>query len=160
MMSLYFLIVLLISVALPILLHSRLKRKIKRLKILLTVNILIGLALLITGLSLPFSLMLPSYPKITKEINKDFYFTQEEYGWAGSMPGKHLNFYKKKDFTFDKKIGHIKWQIGTGDFNAEIQEQKQPDIKRIKLTENNKLVLDTVLSIENGFDFSYLTWRN
>ena len=98
------------------------------------------------------------YPIVTKKINDNYYFTQQEYGWAGSMPGKHLEFYKNNTLWFDKNIGYIQWQIGTGDVNAKIENANRGNIRLI-LTENNKLKLDTILPVDNHFDFKYLAWR-
>ena len=161
MLNIYFIFVLVCAITVPILIDGPLKKKIKSLKVLLTIEIFVGLTILFVGFIILFDTffsIIPEYPKVTKKINDSYYFTQQEYGWAGSMPGKHLEFYKSNTIWFDKNIGHIQWQIGTGDINAKFENANKND-RRIILTENNKLVLDTILSSDKHFDFKYLTWR-
>lgn len=161
MLNVYFIILLICGITVPILIHEPLKRKLKSSVALLTIEILVGLIILFVGFIIPFYTffsIMPDYPIVTKKINDKYYFTQQEYGWAGSMPGKHLEFYENNKFWFDKNIGHIQWQIGTGDINAIFENGNKNEIKII-LTENNKLVLDTILSVNKHFDFRYLTWR-
>ncbi len=76
------------------------------------------------------------------------------------MPGKHLDFFKSRKFWFDEKVGHIQWLMGTGDIDAKIFDQNSNKLKRLVLTENKKLVLDTTVVFDNNFDYRYLTWRN
>lgn len=161
MLNIYFTILLICAITVPVLIHAPLKRKIKSSIPLLTIEIFLGVAILFAGFVIPFYTFfprMPDYPKVTKKINNNYYFTQQEYGWAGSMPGKHLEFFKNNTFWFDKNIGHIQWQIGTGDINAKFENQNKNDT-RIILTENNRLILDTILSIDKHFDFKYLSWR-
>ncbi len=33
-------------------------------------------------------------PTVKKQINRWYYFTQQEYGWVASMPGKHVFIYR------------------------------------------------------------------
>jgi len=92
------------------------------------------------------------YPKITKLINDHYYFTQQEYGWAGSMPGENLKFYEKKT---DRLVGYIQWHNITGDFSAEIIDANQESRKRLLLSRGSLLVLDTILRFDSSFSFKY-----
>lgn len=155
----YFIIILGCSIAIPILIHKPIKKKIKSSIALLTIEILISLTILLVGFLIPlftfFSLM-PEYPIVTKKINDKYYFSQQEYGWVGSMPGKHLYFYEKTKYWFDKEVGHIQWQIGTGNMNVKIEDINFSNKKRLIVEENNKLALDTILPFDKKFDFTYL----
>jgi hypothetical protein len=162
MLNLYFIILFVCGIIVPILLHGLLKRKIKSSTAVLTIEIIVGLTIIFVGLIVPlytFFSFQPDYPKVTKKIDDKYYFTQQEYGWAPSMPGKHLEFFESNTFGVDKKIGHIQWLIGTGNINAKLENVTVKNCKRIILKENNRLVFDTILPFDNYFDFKYLTWR-
>jgi len=97
----------------------------------------------------------PNYPLLEKTIDKDLYFTQQEYGWAGSMPGKHLHFYKKRALWPDKEIGYIDWKNGwSGDFTAEFVEAKD-GYRQLVITDKGKVVLDTLVAVDGRFDFKF-----
>jgi len=97
----------------------------------------------------------PEYPLVEKTIDKDLYFTQQEYGWAGSMPGKHLHFYKKRSLWSDKEIGYINWRNGwSGDFTAKFIGAENSS-KRLILIDSGKVVLDTLVGFEGRFEFRY-----
>jgi len=161
MLNIYCILLLVFGITIPILIHEPLKKRIKSSSALLITQILAGVTILFAGITLPFYMFfsMPDYPKITRKIDEHYYFTQQEYGWAGGMPGKHLEFFESNTLWFDKKIGHIQWQIGTGDFSGKIMNTSSKNNKRIILTENDKLVLDTTLSFDKKFDFKYLSRR-
>jgi len=97
----------------------------------------------------------PDYPLVEKPIDKNLYFTQQEYGWAGSMPGKHLYFYKKRALWSDKEIGYINWKDGwSGDFTAKFIESKD-GYRRLIITDKGKVVLDTLVAVDGRFDFKF-----
>ena len=162
MLNIYFIAIFTCSIMVPIFLHSLLKRKLQSSSALIAIELSIGFLILFAGTIIPiypFLSTFPDYPKVTKSIDDHYYFTQQEYGWAGSMPGKHLHFYERKKYWFDKSIGHIEWQIGTGDMNAKMQHTASEKVKRVIITENDHLVLDTILHMDKNFDFEYLSWR-
>ena len=72
-------------------------------------------------------------------------------GW-----GQHLNFYKKRKYWFDKKIGHIHWLLGGGETNAHFKVESDENIKELVLDQGGKVVLDTTLDFDKGFEFDYL----
>ena len=158
MQNLLFPFILLCSIVVPVVLHKPLKRKIKSQIVLNWIEGIIGLVILsmyfVTPWGNSFSL-LPEYPKVTKKINDKYYFTQQEFGWAGSMPGKHLEFFERNKFWFDKSIGHIKWRTGTTTIEAEMDDMIYTNNKRIKLNESGNVVLDTLISSKNRFDFEF-----
>lgn len=158
----YNIITIAIALVIPILIYSPLKKIFKRPLILLAIDISVGVILLLMGFTLPlfiFSPQFPEYPKVTKRINYKYYFTQQEYGFVNSMPGKNLYFFEYKKFWFDKEIGHIQWLIDTRDMDVKIENTNIKKNKRIIITENAKLVLDTVLPFNKNFNFKYLSWR-
>ena len=96
-----------------------------------------------------------SFPTVKKNINSEYYYTQQETGMAFSIEREDLLFYKKRNYWFDKEIGHIDWKWGHGDTQARIIEYNQSKNKRLILTSNNHIILDTVLNFEEKFDFEY-----
>jgi hypothetical protein len=72
--------------------------------------VLIVFCLITLFLSMAFSAIVPDYPVITKQINDQYYFTQQEYGWVTSMPGKHVYIYRSKFWGFG--IPPYKWRDG------------------------------------------------
>ncbi len=162
LLNIYWVIIAILVFLIPILLQSQLKQKIKSSTAILNLEILIGFVVLIIGLFLPFYFLFSnftSYSKITKKINSDYYFTQQEFGWVGSTQGKNLYFYKRNKLGFDSKIGNISWQFGTGDFDIKFKKESILNKDRIVITENGKQVLDTILNFKNGFDFDYCPTR-
>lgn len=161
MVTIYFLIIVIIEICIPLLLHKRLKRGIKNVIILTVIEVCISLTVFLFLLAIPFYIIfsVAEYPTVTKGINNEYYFEQTEFGMAWTDDGTDLDFYKKRHYWFDKKIGHIRllWAI---EINAHIEKGTKPNFKRLILTENNKLVLDTLLNFNRKFNFKYYPWRN
>ena len=158
MLDFYLIILLACVITIPILIHRTLKRKIKSSIAILTIEIVVGLTILFLGFLLPFYTFfspMPDYPKVTKTINEHYYFTQQEYGWAGSIPGKHLEFFEKNKFWFDRKIGHINWKQSLEDIDAKILNDISATKKKLIIKQNNKIVLDTIFLVDKSFDFVY-----
>lgn len=111
--------------------------------------------------SLLFYAIVPNYPVEEKIINENYYFTQQEYGWAASgMPGKHLEFYENRNFWSDRKVGHIQWRQGIAEIEAKFDIVENGTMWRLILFQNNTVQLDTLLDRQTVFDFVYKPWQD
>ncbi len=97
-----------------------------------------------------------NYPLVTKTINSQYYFSQQEYGMAWTMPGKDLIVYKKRKFWFDKTLAKIRLMIVTEDLDAQIKQTNNPESFELVVTGKvSHTVLDTVLNSGKSYDFAY-----
>ncbi|MES2848090.1 MAG: hypothetical protein V4685_03470 [Bacteroidota bacterium] len=115
------------------------------------------IASLFCGLILPIHFFLSSafgYPVVKKDINSDFYFTQQEYGWVGSMPGKIVNLYKRKMFWRDEKVGRVDLMLETGDIDIDVLDNRM-NLKSVRFRVKDRALFDTIISFDKEFDFKY-----
>ncbi len=113
-------------------------------------TVLIVFCIVILFLSMAFSSIVPDYPVITKQINDQYYFTQQEYGWVTSMPGKHVYIYRNKFWGGDQEVGHIDKYLDTGDLSIEITAVKENKVKLSLLSEQS-VEMDTVIDLEKQY---------
>jgi len=145
-----------VPIGLIFLLNKILKKKLRNGILRKSIAIIIGISITLYGYNLLLDYLVFS-PIITKKINEDYYFTQQDYGMAWGSWGKHFDFYKKRKFWFDKKMGHIHWHEGSGEADAKFNNEKQSKNEELILTEGNEIELDTILNFEKPFDFEFYT---
>lgn len=125
------------------------------------VGVLVVFGLVTLFLSMMFSAIFPDYPVIKKQINDQYYFTQQEYGWVTSMPGKHVYIYRNRLWWFDKEVGYIDKFLDTGDLDIKITAAKGSKV-RLSLFSGQSLEMDTVIDPEKQYleiSRSYRDWH-
>jgi hypothetical protein len=148
-----------ICIGVPISLGRVLKRRIADDSVIKFIQIFIG-----AGLIVVLSLLLlyfvglmgdPSDSVVTNDLGGGYYCTQQKYGYAFTTEGVDIDFYKKRMLWFDRKIGHIDHRFWLGEEDVRLVDITKPGCKEIIIAENGKVVMDTIVDAEKGFDITY-----
>jgi hypothetical protein len=89
-------------------------------------------------------------PTVKKQINEQYYFTQQEYGWVASMPGKHVFIYQDGFWFFDKEVGYIDKYLDTEELTIELEPISENKVNLL-LFSGQTLEMDTVIDLEHQY---------
>jgi len=94
---------------------------------------------------------------ITKSIDSNYYYTQQDYFYPLDGGGKRILLYKTNDYWFDKNILEIEIESVYDTFDLKIENQNEYNLKRIILISNRQTQLDTTLNINKFTKFRHTT---
>ena len=94
------------------------------------------------------------WPKDTIIISSKYYCIREERGFAFTSTVFDYEFYEKRTWWWDKKLGNIVDRDEIAADSIEITNDRQSGVKRIILYKEPKNIFDTCLSFDKQFDIS------
>jgi hypothetical protein len=95
-----------------------------------------------------------SYPITSPPINNDYYFTQEQYGFATTMSsGYKLIFYRPRTFLPDQELGKIQLECTGREVIHATLVPTHMESFRLRIAADNQERLDTTLAFETLFNF-------
>jgi hypothetical protein len=95
---------------------------------------------------------------LTKTIDKNYYFTQQDYFYPLDGGGKRILIYKSSDYWFDKNVLEIELEAVYDTFEVKIENQINENMKRIIFISHNKTQLDTVLNFNTFTRFRHVSY--
>ncbi|MFA8434265.1 MAG: hypothetical protein ACEPOZ_07090 [Marinifilaceae bacterium] len=159
MFQVYFVLIVFIAISSFWLINQILKRKIKKKLTRILIQSVIVISIAFAAMVAPFYTffsMIPAYPIYTKQIDDQYYYKQQEFGFATTMPGTNFQFCKKRLLWFDKVIGEINWNYDTDGFDLEVKNITDSRInKKLIINVNNKISLDTIVNFDEYFYIKY-----
>jgi hypothetical protein len=96
--------------------------------------------------------------KLSKTIDKNYYFTQQDYFYPLDGGGKRILIYKSNNYWFDKNILEIEIEAVYDTFEVKIENQIDDNVKRIIFISNNQTQLDTTLNFNKFTKFRHVTY--
>lgn len=159
MFQVYFVLIVLVAISSFWIINRILKRKLKKKLTRILIQSFIGISIALAAMIAPFYIffaMIENYPVYTVQIDEQYYYKQQEFGFATTMPGTNFQFCKQRTLWFDKVIGDINWNYDTEGFDVKVKNINDSRIKkRLIVNVNNKISLDTTLNFDEYFYIKY-----
>jgi hypothetical protein len=95
---------------------------------------------------------------LTKTIDKNYYYTQQDYFYPLDGGGKRILLYKVNDYWLDKNILEIEIEAVYDTFDVKIENQTDNNLKRIIFISNNQTQLDTTLNFNKFTKFRHVSY--
>ena len=95
---------------------------------------------------------------LTKTIDNNYYYTQQDYFYPLDGGGKRILLYKVQNYWFDKNIIAVEFQGQHENIEVKIEKKIDNNMKRIIFISDNQTQLDTVLNFNTFTKFRHITY--